>query len=312
MSAVLELLGPIFLLIALGAGLQRGGFFRTGTVPGLNRLCYWVALPALIVSSLSRGGPGAGEGWKSWGGRELMVMGGATLAVAALGWVVSGWSGLRVRWEDRGTFTQAFFRGNLAFVGLPILLKAPGVDAAGLMLLLAPMMVLYNVLAVAVLVASRHGLRWAMLRPLAGEWLRNPIIWASAVGGLAYAQGWILPGALGETVALLGKMAVPLALVTVGAVLGGLPTGAWRGATWVAVAGKVGLSPLLGWVLAAGLGIGGTDRLVLLVGLACPTAVASYTMAGEMGGDEALAAQAVVASTAISAGVLALILACAG
>ncbi len=94
--------------------------------------------------------------------------------------------------------------------------------------------------------------------------------------------------------------------------LAGLPTGAWRGATWAAVAGKVGLSPLLGWGLAELLGITGPERLVLLVALACPTAVASYTMAGEMGGDAALAAQSVVASTVASAGVLATILAGAG
>lgn len=309
MSTVLELLGPIFLLVALGAALQRGGFFRAGVVAGLNRLCYWVALPALIVASLARGGAGAGSGWAALGGRELLVMAGVTLVVAALGWLVAG--AMKLHWTERGTFTQAFFRGNLAFVGLPILLKAPGVDAAALMLLLAPMMVLYNVLAVAALVASRHGLGWAALRPLAGEWLRNPIIWASAVGGAAYAQGWVLPGALGETISLLGKMAVPLALVTIGAVLADLPTGAWRGATWVAVTGKVVVSPLLGWGLAAWLGIGGADRLVLLVGLACPTAVVSYTMAREMGGEEALAAQAVVMSTIASAGVLALILALA-
>ena len=307
MSAVLDLLGPIFLLVALGAGLQRGGFFRPGVVPGMNRLCYWVALPALIVASLARGGVGAGAGWGAWGGRGLLVMAGATLAVAALGWLLSG--AMKLPWAERGTFTQAFFRGNLAFVGLPILLKAPGVDAAALMLLLAPMMVLYNVLAVAALVASRHGLGWATVRPLAGEWLKNPIIWASAVGGAAYTRGWVLPGAAGETVALLGKMAVPLALVTIGAVLAGLPTGAWRGATWAAVAGKVVLSPLLGWGLAAWLGTGGSERLILLVGLACPTAVVSYTMAGEMGGDEALAAQAVVASTVVSAGMLSFILA---
>ncbi len=307
MSTVLELLGPIILLVVLGVALQRGGFFGPGALPCLNRLCYWIALPALILSSLTRGGPGAGAGWSSWGGRNLLVMAGATLVVAALGWIVAG--ALRLRWQDRGTFAQAFFRGNLAFVGLPILLKAPGVDAAGLMLLLAPMMVLYNVLAVAMLVTSRHGLGWGTVRPLASEWLRNPIIWASALGGLAYTRGWVLPGALGETVGLLGRMAVPLALVTVGAVLASLPTGAWRAPTWAAVAGKVLLSPLLGWGLAAWLGITGTERLILLVGLACPTAVASYTMAQQMGGDEALAAQTVVLSTVASALVLAGILA---
>jgi malate permease and related proteins len=309
-TTVIELLGPIVLLVGLGASLQRAGFFGAGTMPGLNRLCYWVALPALILSSLARGGPGTGAGWASWGGRNLLVMAGATLAVAALGWCVAG--AIRLRWEDRGTFTQAFFRGNLAFVGLPILLKVPGVDAAGLMLLLAPMMVLYNVLAVAVLVASRHGLSRHTVRPLASEWLRNPIIWASAAGGMAYTQGWVLPAAIGETVGLLGRMAVPLALITVGAVLAALPTGAWRGATWAAVVGKILLSPLLGLGLAELLGITGTDRLVLLVGLACPTAVASYTMAQQLAGDEALAAQSVVMSTIASAGVLAVVLAWCG
>jgi predicted permease len=305
-SDVARLLGPIFLLVALGAGLQRGGFFRAGTLPGLNRLCYWVALPALILSSLTRGGQGGVSGWGLAGGRGLLAMGSVTLVVAALGWWAAG--ALRLRWQDRGTFAQAFFRGNLAFVGLPILLKAPGVDAAGLMLLLGPMMVLYNVLAVGVLVASRHGPGRGVVRSLTGEWLKNPIIWSSAFGALAYARGWVFGGVAGETVALLGRMAVPLALVTIGAVLAGLPTGAWRGAAWVAVAGKVVLSPLLGWGVTALWGIEGADRLVVLVGLACPTAMISYTMAGQLGGDETLAAQAVVASTVASAGVLALIL----
>ena len=78
------------------------------------------------------------------------------------------------------------------------------------------------------------------------------------------------------------------------------------------MAGKNLLSPLVGWVVAAALGISGVERLLILVALACPTAVASYTMAEAMGGDEALAAQTVVGSTVGSAAVLALLLAWAG
>ncbi len=310
MREVLELIGPIFLLVLLGAALQRGGFFRAGVVPGLNRLCYWVALPALILGSLARGGPGAGSGWAAWNGGLLGVLAAATLVVAALGWTTAAL--LRLKWETRGTFAQAFFRGNLAFVGLPILLKVPDLDTTKVLLLLAPMMVLYNVLAVALLVASRHGLSWSAVLSLFSEWLRNPILWASGLGGTAYSLGWVLPEPLGETVGLLGKMAVPLALVTIGAVLAALPVGRWQGAAWLAMAGKVIVSPLIGWALTSALGITGMDRLVMLVALACPTAVVSYTMAGELGGDEAMAAQAVVGSTAASAGVLALILAWAG
>lgn len=310
MRAVFELIGPIFLLIALGAALQRGGFFRAGVVPGLNRLCYWVALPSLILGSLTRGGAGSGAGWAAWSGGLLGVMVAATLVVTALGWATA--AALRVRWESRGTLTQAFFRGNLAFVGLPILVKVPGIETSRVVLLLAPMMVLYNVLAVGLLVASRHGVGWATLRPLACEWLRNPIIWASALGGLAYSFGWAMPEPLGETISLVGHMAVPLALVTIGAVLTSLPTGAWCGAAWVAMAGKAVVSPLVGWLAALAWGVEGLDRLILLVSLATPSAIASYTMAGEMGGDEALAAQTIVGSTALSALVLTAILAWAG
>lgn len=314
MGDVLLILGPIFLLVALGAGLQRGGFFQGGTVQGLNRLCYWVALPGLIFGSLARGGPGAGGGFGIWEWELLGVMMGATVLSGLLGWGAG--TAMGIEWRARGTFAQAFFRGNLAFVGLPILLKVPGLDATRVLLLLAPMMILYNVLAVAALVLSKHGGAGAgaggVGRAMVQEWLRNPILWASVLGGAAYARGWVLPEPVGETVALVGRMAVPLALVTIGAVLTSLPTGSWRGAAWVAMAGKVVLTPLIGWAVLGAMGVGGVERLVVLVALACPTAVASYTMAGAMGGDGAMAAQTVVGSTVASAGVLALILALAG
>lgn len=309
MGDVMLILGPTFLLVALGAGLQWGGFFNAGMVPGLNRLCYWVALPGLIFGSLARGGPGAGGGLAIWEWSLLGLLAGVTVAVAVLGWCVA--TALRLEWCARGTFAQAFFRGNLAFVGLPILLKVPGLDATRMLLLLAPMMILYNLLGVAALVLSKHGGAGAggIGRALMQEWLRNPILWASVVGGIAYARGWVLPEPLGETVGLVGRMTVPLALITVGAVLVSLPTGSLRKATWVAIAGKSVVSPLIGWAVAAWLGVEGMDRLIVLVALACPTAVASYTMAGAMGGDEAMAAQTVVGTTVASAGILALILA---
>ncbi len=310
MRLVYELLGPIFLLVALGAALQRGGFFGAGALACLNRLCFWVALPGLIVASLMRGGPGAGSGWAAWEGDLLGVLGGVTVALAVAGWLVA--SALRLEWRARGTFTQAFFRGNLAFVGLPILLKFPGLEPERVLLLLAPMMILYNLLSVVVLVVSSQGAGQVSWRTVVAEWFRNPILWASVLGGAAYARGWVLPAPLDETVVLIGKMAVPLALVTIGAVLTSLPTGAWSRSAWLAMAGKTLLSPLAGWGVAGMLGIVGVERVLILVALACPTAVASYTMAEAMGGDEALAAQTVVGSTAGSAVVLAVLLAWGG
>jgi predicted permease len=308
MRLILELLMPVFLLIALGAALQRGGFFGAGVVTGLNRLSYWVALPALIFSGLANASDSAAD---TRTGYLLAVMMGTTVLVAGLGWLIAGLLGMP--WSGRGTFTQAFFRGNLAFVALPILLHLPGVPPTVVMLMLAPMMLLYNVLSVTALVASREGVRLGAGRALAAEWIRNPIILASVAGGLCHWQGWSLPTVLDGTLGQLGKMAVPLALVTIGAVLLTLPIGAAQSRAWAvgAVAGKVVISPLVGVAVAWGLGLAGVERTVLLVLLACPTAVISYSMAGQLGGDEGLAAQVVVGSTLASAASLGLILALA-
>ncbi len=297
---------PVFLLIALGAALQRGGFFSTGVVTGLNRLSYWVALPALIFSGLADAGDVVADGRT---GYLLTVLLGTTLLVALAGWITAGLIG--VPWAGRGTFTQAFFRGNLAFVGLPILLHMPGVPTASVMLMLAPMMLFYNLLAITVLVASREGISLGTVRALAAEWVRNPIILASLAGGLCRWQGWTLPPVLGVTVAQLGLMAVPLALVTIGAILLTMPLGATRERLWTAgaVAGKVFISPLVGLAVAWALGIVGAERTTLLVLLTCPTAVISYAMSGQMSDFEGLAAQAIVGSTLASAGALAVVLA---
>jgi predicted permease len=67
----------------------------------------------------------------------------------------------------------------------------------------------------------------------------------------------------------------------------------------------------VGFAVVCALGLAGVERTVILVMLACPTAVISYSMAGQLGGDEGLAAQAVVGSTLASAASLGLILALA-
>ena len=47
----------------------------------------------------------------------------------------------------------------------------------------------------------------------------NPMPWAILLGGLASAMGWVLPGLVDKTVAMLAGAASPVALFTIGAVL---------------------------------------------------------------------------------------------
>ncbi len=291
---VINLLAPIFLVIALGAGLQRGGMMSAELVAGVNKLLFWVGLPAAVFHTLVEAGS-SGSGF----GGLLMAMAGATLIIAALGWFAGPFIGIKP--QGRGTFVQAAFRGNLSFIALPLLLTVPGVPLAKAMWAVAPMIILNNALTVAVLAASQTKTGGSVAATISKQVFQNPIIIA-AVGGIVFSMlGWGLPVAISTTLQALGRMSLPLALLCIGAALMTVPVRGNRSQAGIAAIHKVVLSPLLGYGLGRWIGLDDAAMLALLICLACPTAAISYTMAKQMGGDEALAATAVVYSALASA-----------
>ena len=59
---VLDTLAPVFAVIALGAALRRTGFVSDELLRGLNRVVYWVALPALLFGKIATA-PEIGSFW---------------------------------------------------------------------------------------------------------------------------------------------------------------------------------------------------------------------------------------------------------
>jgi len=304
---VLNILAPVFLIIAVGAVLQRSGFVSATFLKEANRVTYWIGLPALLFSQL------AGT-FHQVGGAGLML---SSMLVATgvliLAGYAAGWL-LGVPGGALGTFVQGGFRGNLAFVGLPIIYSLPDTTVAwgvsvrtAAILTIAPMMVFYNTAAVIVLLLSQHKLSWRMVLPFARQLATTPPLLA-AVAGMGWALlGWPLPPAVDKALAALGEMALPLGLLGVG---GSLVTiqlgGAWRRPLASALV-KTAVSPLLGWAVGRLLGLGAVELKMILILMACPTAVVSYTMALELKGDETLASGAIVLSVLTSVVSLALI-----
>lgn len=291
---VINLLAPIFLVIALGAGLQRGGLMTKELVTGVNKLLYWVGLPAVVFYTLVNAQSAVG----GFGGL-LIAMVGATLINAALSWFDAPLLGIKP--GSRGTYVQAAFRGNLSFVALPLLLTVPGIPLGRTMLAFAPMLVLHNALTVVVLAISQSSSGGNVAVRAVKEIFKNPIILAG-IGGIVFSQmGWGLPVAIGKTLRALGQMSLPLALLCIGATLLTVPVSGNRRQAGAATLHKVFLAPILGYGIGRWLGLDDAAMLALLICLACPTASISYTMAKQMGGDEALAATAVVYSAVASA-----------
>lgn len=306
---VLDTLAPVFLLIGIGALLQRSGFVSTGFLKEANRLTYWLGLPALLFSQLASSFHEAGQA-------KLMLaaMAVATLASILVAYVVA-WL-MRVPGAAMGTFVQAAFRGNLAFLGLPIVYAMPDVPLPGgvspraaAVVVVGPIMVAYNLVAVVVLLLSQHELGWGMVRPFVKQLVTTPPLVAT-VAGIAFAlMGWTLPAALDKAFTALGEMALPLGLLAVGGSLVTVDHRAGGRATWGAAVLKTFGAPALGWGIARMMGLGAAETKILMILLATPTAIVSYVMAMELKGDEAIASGSIVLSVLASIGSLAVVLA---
>jgi malate permease and related proteins len=151
-----------------------------------------------------------------------------------------------------------------------------------------------------VLLLSQHQLGWGMVKPFAKQLLTTPPLLAT-LAGIGWALGgWTMPPAVDKVLFALGEMALPLGLLGVGGALVTVKLGAaWRNPLASALV-KTALSPLLGWGVGRALGLGPAELKMVLILLACPTAIISYTMALELKGDEALATGAISLSVLTS------------
>jgi malate permease and related proteins len=306
---VFNVLAPVFLLIALGVVLQRTHFVSGGFLREANKVTYWLGLPALLFSNLA-------TSLHQAAGAEVMLntLLLATALVIATGYLAA-WI-LRLHSPRVGTFVQGAFRGNLAYVGLPIVYSLPDVpSASGLsiraaaVIAIAPMLVLYNVIGVTVLITSQHNLSRAMVKPLLKQLATTPPLIATLAGFAWALTGIPLPPAIALSFDWLGQMALPLALLGIGGALAQSRAGQeWRVPVTAALV-KTIASPIFGYFIGRQLGLSGVELAVVMIFLATPTAGISYTMATQLKGDEPLASSTILFSTIIAIASLSVVLA---
>ncbi len=312
MITVLATLAPIFAVIALGAILRATRFAPPELFRGMNRLVYYVATPALLFYQTAEARI---EGESAL--RVFAALVGAGTVCGLLAYL----TGRVMRQPPKvlASFTQGAFRGNVAFVGLPVIAlvfagsgKAIASQVASLAVLaIAFLIPLYNLAAVALLTAILHGAsgsHTAQARRLMRDILTNPLV-ISCVAGLAVAfAGWTLPPVVRQTLKVLGDMTAPLALICIGAGLTLVSARANLGLASLASLIKVGVAPLAGFLLGPFIGLTPVELSVAMIFLACPSASTSYVMAQLMGADDVLAGSIIVTSTVLSFPALSLVL----
>jgi len=299
MYELFQILFPVFGLILLGGLLRHYGFMDEAMEKAFNRFCYFFALPTFIVLKAAQSPALTQDVLKTAGGFFLV-----TLGLMFIGWLTSKL--IRLPQRSRGTFIHAAFRGNLAYIGLPVIafsladhpesIQAQATSIA--ILTLAPSVLIYNLLGVMVLEWDRRHERTQ--HPIKG-WLRsivrNPLILSCALGFTWNALNLPVPNTLIRFGSPIASTAFPLALLAIGARIAGL---SWKKGLLPACAlamVKNGFGLLIGLFVCRLLGFEGLNKLVILILSVCPTAVASYVLVDQLNGDRDLAASTIALST---------------
>ncbi len=283
---------PIFISVALGYFLRRIGLLNEESLKKLNGLSFKVFLPIYLFNNIS-----ATDLTQAFNGKLILL---AVSGVTALFALLMLFMPLLEKEKPKcGVLVQAVFRSNFALYGLPIAVSLCGEENAGPTSLLVGVLVpVYNVLAVIALESFRGG------KPDVGKILKgivtNPLIIASLLGvGFNLLHIELFP-AVGKCLKDLGAVATPLSLIALGGDFRFSRIRTYAKQLTIAVAGKLVLSPLL--LVGAGVLLGLRNEMLVpvLVSAGAPTAVSSYPMAQQMGGDGELAGEIVVFTTAFS------------
>lgn len=292
---ILSIVFPIFFVIGLGQVLRRAGFLDEKVGAAFSRFVFYVAAPALLARATASNSLDETL--------NLPVLGVVVVATVFLG-AGTYLTCFQCSRERRGVIAQAVFRANQVFVGLPVVIYAYGEQSVNeVAVLLSLMVIVYNFLGVIVLVLPLQTVSVrssTMLIPATVGVLKNPLIIACVAGILYSLTGLALPTVVDRTLTLVGRTAAPLALFAVGAGIDFRKLRAdLRTVAFIALA-KTVLYPALVYAGLSLVGVSGLDLKLPVMIMATPTAVVSFVMAREIGGDENLAGAAIVGSTLLS------------
>ncbi|MCL2528502.1 MAG: AEC family transporter [Defluviitaleaceae bacterium] len=286
---------PLFLVLFLGYILKRKGFLSEGFVSTGNKVVFYIALPANIFLNVYSAELGD---LLDWGFVGFSVV--ASLIGFFGIWFVSA---LFIKNKPiLGAFAQGAFRGNFAFLGMPLLINLAGeAGEARAALIMAFVLPVYNICTVLILAACSDSGKKIGFKTIILTIVKNPFIIAIALAFALQLLNIQLPFAINRTLRYGSNMATALALICLGAGMTFHGFDAkFKYALWSSLI-KVVVLPILFVVAGYLMGYRGYDIAAFLILGGIPSAIAGYAMVVQMGGDGYIAGTIVVLSTIFSA-----------
>ena len=279
----------ILFAMAMGFLAHRLGYFNSETDQRLSKVVLNITMPAMIVAAVITGDtlPELAEVLAVLKVAAVFYLLEMVFALAAPR-LLGGTPGQKGVWR----FGLVF--GNIAFIGYPVATALFGPGALFYAVILAmPFNLLSYTLGPLMLVGAKR-FQWKQLI--------TPCTTA-AVLGLFFALTRLRPPArVGECLAFVGNVTVPLSLLVVGSLLAGLPMGQVFKSPrlWCLSALRLLVLPGVLYIILRALG---TESLLLgitVIEMAMPVAINGSMLCLEYGGDKECMAQATLLTTAAS------------
>jgi predicted permease len=275
---VFQIVAPVFILAAIGFTWVKIGW--SYEIEFVTRLAMTLSVPALIFVALMKANISA-DTLSNLFLSSLI----AYLFLALIFWITG-----KIFKLNMATYWAPLIFGNTGNLGLPLAMFAFGEVGLGYAVVVFAVMAIGS-FSIGVWMVSGGG--------SINKVFKEPMVWATLLGALFLIQGWQMPKWATNTLELLGQMAIPLMLITLGVALARLRINLISRAIILSIL-KLCVSVGVAWIIGIYFELNDIAFAVLVMQIATPVAVTSYLLAQKYGADANEVAGLVIASTALS------------
>lgn len=290
MFSILSIVLPVFIVLISGQVLKKADLVDDHFIEASNKLIFNFFLPVLLFYKIA-----SSHFYDVFNLQNILIMYVTVLVVISLSYVAAYI--LKLGKKETPTFVMVSFRGNVAYVGLPVCYYAWGDTALAIAsIFMAFYTPLVNIISVFIMNGKNADIRIFMR-----EIFLNPLIIAAVLGIIFSFLNLSMPDFISNSLDIISGVTMPLSLIAIGATMNFKRILGNKAVLGVSSVIKLILMPFLVFIyFSFTQGSLALSEEVLIIFMACPTAVAAYIVAAGMDGDENLASSTIIVTTLLS------------
>ena len=293
MQELISIILPIFIILAVGFLIKISRLIDSTFIPSINKALYNFFLPLLLFYEIKKADYSKIP--------SIYILSVAILSIClifCLSLIIS--KILSINRNESFSITMNSFRGNYAYMGLPVsyfFFGDSGVTIAAIyMAFIVPFVNILSVICLTLGSSDKINIQKMFTTAIL-----NPIVLGCAAGFVCLFLSISLPDSIDKSINILSRVTIPLPLICIG---GGINISLIKGniiSIILVVLFKLFILPAIALLLICLSKLDFNDYTeVLLIMLASPCATANYILAISLGGSVKLTTSVIILTTLLS------------